>query len=128
MIEDKVIYESIHRELLHRHDCIWKTRQIFITLFIAIRMIVHKYPNFYIGISLLPLLLGATLVMLIVDYRYQKKKIYLLRQLYVLESLNKIPDNLKIGSYNEGIGHFYWIYIILLTAIFSSFVVPMVEL
>ncbi|MBI3247892.1 MAG: hypothetical protein HYZ50_15415 [Deltaproteobacteria bacterium] len=123
-IDVKEIYNALLAELRHRHDSIWRTRQIFSTVVFGgsasvIFLQIDKW-NWRQIVALFILLVSAIAYMILVDYRYQKKKDKLLNQLGELENTLGIDPKWHLGN-PEGFVYFWVLYLVIIIPLFWAF-------
>ena len=82
----KELYPTFIQELRHRHEVIWRVRQVYSAVILAVLgiSVAIATPSLKQGIALTVMILGSLFAVGYTDWRYQKKKIKLLRQLDAL--------------------------------------------
>ena len=102
-------------ELRHRHEVIWRVRQVYSAALLAILVVFVKAETFSSnrGKALISIAIGSLIAVMFTDWRYQSTKHKLLRQLYTVENRLKAPECFRLGKPNQNCWDFWIIYTML---------------
>ena len=98
-------------ELRHRHEIIWRVRQVYSAALLAILVVLvrTKCLSVYQRGMFIAMVIGSLSAVMCTDWSYQKKKRSLLSQLYEVESQLKIPKHFCMGKPDQGFREFWTI-------------------